>query len=156
MAKPSYFANYVPKLQQAGHSPASAMRVLRDAGHSFADATFYRVWGETIDHLSKVESVVHAPLNRVPTPDQIGTATRPQARGYLYNVEVAVHDPNTGEVSFHAWGIRSQKPISIGAALKRAVSSWTEVRDEQAENYDMGRALGGFVSSVLQLVAPEE
>lgn len=155
MARPSYFANYLPKLQQEGHSPTSAMRLLRDQGLRFSDTTFRRTWAETIDHLSKVESIAHAPINRVPTPDQVGIATRPRARGYLYNVEVAVHDSETGEVAFHAWGVRSKKLISIGSAMRMAVDSWTESQ-RQGRGTPEGRALGGFVSGVLNLVGPED
>ena len=155
MARPSYFANYLPKLQAAGHTPTSAMRLLRDQGHSFSDQTFRRVWAETIDHLAKVESVSNAPLNRLPTPDQIGVATRPRARGYLYNVEIAVHDAETGEVAFHAWGVRTKKLISIGNALRMAVDSWAESQ-QTGRGTPEGRALGGFVSNVLNLVGPEE
>lgn len=155
MAKPSYVANFIPALQAQGHSATSAARVLRDAGYSFADQTFRRLWGETVDHLSKVENVSHAPLNRVPTPDQIGVATRPKARGYLYNVEVAVHDPQTGEVAFHAWGVRTKKLVSIGAALRMAVDSWADSQTK-GRGTPEGRALGGFISSVLNLVGPEE
>lgn len=155
MARPSYFANYLPKLIEAGYSQNAAMRELRAAGLHFADRTFRRTWGETVDHTSKVENVSHAPLNRIPTPDQVGIATRPKARGYLYNVEVAVHDPTTGEVAFHAWGVRSKKLISVGAALRAAVDSWTDSQSK-GRGTPEGRALGGFVSSVLNLVGPEE
>lgn len=128
---------------------------MRDKGHSFADEVFRRIWAETEDHVARSKSLVDAPLNRVPTPDQVGIATRPRARGYLYNVEVAVHDSETGEVAFHAWGVRSKKLISIGAALRMAVDSWAESQ-QQGRGTPEGRALGGFVSSVLKLVGPEE
>lgn len=155
MARPSYFASYIPRLQQAGYSATEAASLLREQGHSFADSTFRRVWAETLDHLSKVESVTQQPLNRLPSPDQVGIATRPRARGYLYNVEIAVHDPTTQEVGFHAWGVRSNKLISLGNALRMAVDSWAESQ-QTGRGTPEGRALGGFVSSVLQLVGPEE
>lgn len=155
MARPSYFANWIPKLQAAGYSQNAAMRELRDAGHSFSDQLFRRVWAETIDHAQKSERIRDVPLNRKPSADQIGIATRPHARGYLYNVEIAVHDPETGEVSFHAWGIRTQKLISLGNALRRAVDSWTDRGLATGETYNE-TALGGFVSGVLNLVGPEE
>lgn len=155
MARPSYFANYLPKMQAAGYSPTQAMRELRDAGHSFSDQLFRRVWAETIEHLSSSEALQGTPLNRLPSDASIGTATRPKARGYLYNVELAVHDPSTGEVSFHAWGVRTQKLISLGSALRMATDTWTELGASDRGTPE-GRAVGGFVSSVLNLVGPEE
>lgn len=155
MARPSYIANYLPRLIDEGHSATSALRTLREAGHSIADKTFYRLWGETIDHLSKSEAFTETPLSRRPSPDQIGIATRPRARGYLYNVEIAVHDPLSGEVSFHAWGVRSQKLISVGNALQKAVESWTDSQS-RGRGTPEGRALGAILGSTLQLVGPED
>lgn len=146
---------YVPQLIREGHSATSALEFLRDQGHAIADATFYRLWGETVDQLSKRGALVDTPLHRKPTPDQIGRATRPRARGILTNVEIAVHDPHTGEVSFHAWGVRSQDTISIGNAIRRAVDSWTEAQ-QRGRNTPEGRALGGMVTSVLRLVGEDE
>ena len=131
------------------------MDLLRGEGHSFSNQTFYRAWGETESHLASAENIVDAPLNRIPAPDQVGMATRPRARGHLYNVELAVHDPQTGEVAFHSWGIKSNKLISIGSALRMAVDSWVESQ-QRGRNSPEGRALGGYVSSALKLVGPED
>lgn len=155
MAKPSYVANYIPKLIAQGHSATSALALLREQGHSIADKTFYRLWGETQAHISQRGTFVDTPLNRRPNPDQIGIATRPRARGYLYNVEIAVHDPATNEVSFHAWGYRTQKLVSISTALQGAVNSWTESQN-RGRGTPEGRALGAGLSSVLQLVGEDE
>jgi hypothetical protein len=155
LPRPSYVANYIPSLIRQGHTATSALRSLRDSGHQIADKTFYRLWGETVDHLSKAEAFVDTPLNRRPSVDQIGIATRPRARGYLYNVEIAVHNPDSGEVAFHSWGVRSQKLISIGNALQQAVNSWTDSQ-LRGRGTPEGRALGGTLSSVLQLVGEGE
>lgn len=155
MAKPYYFANWIPKLQAEGHSAASAMDVLRSQGHTFSDTMFRRVWAETQDHLAKSEALTGIPLNRVPPPEVIGTATRPKARGYLYQTEMAVHDPTTGEVSFHVWGVRSQRRISLGNALRMAVDSWN-ASQESGRGSPPGIILGGMVTSVLNLVGPED
>lgn len=155
MAKPSYVANYLPGLIEEGHSGASALRTLRDNGLSIKTQTFYRLWGETKSHLAKAEQFVSAPLNRRPSVDEIGIATRPRARGYLYNVEIAAQDPITGEVSFHSWGVRSQRLISVGAALRKAVDSWTAAQEGERGSPE-GRALGGTMSNILQLVGPDD
>jgi len=155
LPKPSYVANYIPSLIRQGHTATSALNELRDRGFSVANKTFYRLWGETVDHLAKSETFVDTPLNRRPSIDQIGIATRPRARGYLYNVEIAVHNPDSGEVAFHSWGVRSQKLISIGNALQQAVSSWQESENSGRGSVE-GRALGGTLSSVLQLVGEDE
>lgn len=155
MSRPSYVANYLPRLIREGHTATSALRELRNSGQSIADKTFYRLWGETVDHLSKSEAFIDTPLNRRPSIDQIGIATRPRARGYLYNVEIAVHNPDSGEVAFHSWGVRSQKLISVGNAIQQAVSSWQESENSGRGSVE-GRALGGVLSGVLQLVGEGE
>lgn len=131
------------------------MRVLRDQGHSFSDTLFRRVWAETQDHLSKTEAVQGVPLNRIVPPELQGTATRPKARGKLYNVELAVLDKETNEVSFHVWGVRSKKDISVASALRMAVDSWV-ASQESGRNSPPGTALGGILTSVLNLVGPED
>ena len=146
---------YIPGLIEQGHTASSALAYLRSQGQSIADKTFYRLWGETIDHLSKSQGIVDVPLHRKPPPDLIGTATRPRARGYLTNVEIAVHDPHTGEISFHAWGVRSKEAISIGNAIRKAVDSWVDAQSG-ARGTPEGRALGGMVTSVLHLVGEDE
>lgn len=155
MAKPSYVANYIPKLLAQGHTASSALKYLRGQGFSIADKTFYRLWGETESHIAQRGAFVETPLNRRPNPDQIGIATRPRARGYLYNVEIAVHDPYTGEVAFHAWGYRSQKLVSVGTALQGAVESWTNSQ-LRGRGTPEGRALGAGLTSVLNLVGEDE
>lgn len=155
MPRPSYVANYIPSLVKQGHTATSALNYLRENGQSIADKTFYRLWGETVDHLSKSEAFVDTPLNRRPSVDQIGIATRPRARGYLYNVEIAVHNPDTGEVAFHSWGVRSKKLISVGNALSQAVNSWAESQ-KRGRGTPEGRALGGVLSGVLKLVGEDE
>lgn len=155
MPKPSYVANYIPGLIREGHSATSGLRAIRENGLSVADATWYRLWGETQAHLANQEAFVDSPLNRRPSVDQIGIATRPRARGYLYNIQLAVHDPNTGEVSFHAWGYRSNKLVSISTAIAGAIDSYNGAQELNRESLQ-GRVMGGFTDSVLNLVGPDD
>lgn len=122
---------------------------------SIADKTFYRLWGETVDYLARKQNANTVPLHRRPTPDVIGTATRPRARGYLHEIEVAVQDPHSGEVSFHAWGVRTQKLISVGRILEMAVNSWAESQ-MQGRGTPEGRALGAMFLGTLHLIGEDD
>lgn len=155
MPDPTYAAKWIPQLIAAGHSATSGLAFVRERGESIGNESWYRAWGETVATLAKGASFVDTPLHRRPTVDQIGKATRPRARGYLYNIEVAVQDPLTKEIAFHVWGVRSDKLISIGSAINMAVNSWTESK-KLGRDTPPGRALGGFVSSVLNMVGEDE
>lgn len=155
MPRPSYVANYVPGLIKRGYSMESALSTVRSYGYSVSRQTFSKLWGEAIHHASIKEGFTEGSINRVPDASEIGIATRPRARGFLYNIEMAIENQDTGEVEFHTWGVRSNRPITLSTALQKAVESWTESQ-QRGRNTPEGRALGGMVSSVLQLVGPDE
>lgn len=150
-----YVAQYLPRLLREGHSGASALQTLRDRGFSISTGTFYRLWGETQDQVARKGSWTDAPLNRVITPDQMGTATRPNARGPLYHVQIAVEDPETGEIGFHAWSVRSSRPLAHSTILRRAIEGWQLAQDEGGASY-MGRSVGALLEDAIMLVGEGE
>lgn len=155
MAQPSYVANYVPGLISRGYSMEGALNTVRSYGYDVTQRTFSRLWGEAQHHMALREGFQSGSINRTPLPSEIGVATRPRARGLLYNIEVAVENPDTKEVEFHTWGVRSNRPLTLNTALKKAVESWT-ASQERGRGTPPGRALGGMVTSVLNLVGPDE
>lgn len=152
--KPSYAVNYIPALQQEGLSANAALQRLRDMGLGVRRQTFLRAWGETRAAADRSGAVQTAPLDRAPIGGEITVAGRPRARGYLYNVNVAVEDPVTKEVYFTPWGVRSAELLTYGAALAQAVESFAGAADF-GRGTPEGRALGATVEDVLQLV-PED
>lgn len=150
-----YVAQYLPRLLREGHSGASALSTLRQRGFSIGTATFYRLWGETQDQLSRKGKFADAPLNRVITPDLMGRATRPQARGPLYHVQIAVEDIGTGEIGYHAWSVRSNRPLAHGTILRQAIEGWQLAQDEGGAAY-MGRSVGALLEDAIMLVGEGE
>lgn len=132
-----------------------ALRTVRSYGYEVGQQTFSRLWGEALHHMEIREGFQTGSINRVPLPSEVGRATRPRARGLLYNIEVAVENPDTKEIEFHTWGVRSKRPLTLNTALRKAVESWT-ASQERGRNTPPGRALGGMVTSVLNLVGPDE
>lgn len=150
-----YVAQYLPRMVREGRTGESALRALRSQGHSIATGTFYRLWGETKDQLARKGQFADAPLNRVISPDQMGRATRPYARGPLYNVQIAVEDPTTGEIGFHAWSVKSSRPLAHGTILRRAIEGWELAQEEGGAAY-MGRSVGALLEDAILLVGENE
>lgn len=155
MPRPSYVANYVPSMIRRGYSQEGALNTVRSYGYDVEESTFSRLWAEAMHHIEIREGFQTGSINRVPLPSEIGQATRPRARGLLYNIEIAVQHPQTSEVEFHTWGVRSNRPLTLNTALKKAVESW-EAAKERGRGTPPGIALGGMVTSVLNLVGPNE
>jgi hypothetical protein len=151
--RPSFFASYLPKLILSGETAASAKDLLRSQGQSFGDTRFDRAWAETIDFLSRKKITEAAPLNRKLSPDEIGTATRPRARGFLAQVELLIEDPTTKEVAFHTWGARSPEPMSPNWYLRKAIDEWI-ASGKAGRGTPKGTPVGGMVSGAVEFVAP--
>lgn len=151
----AYIAQYLPKLQAEGLSGRAALATLREQGFAIRDSTFFRLWGETRDQIGRKGAFADAPLNRVITPDQMGTATRPRARGFLYHVQIAVEDQHSGEIGYHAWSVRSNRPLAHGTILRRATEGWQLAQSEGGAAY-MGRSVGALLDDALQLVGEDE
>lgn len=153
--KPPYIAQYLPKLLNEGLGLAEIQGFFSSRGITIGQKRLGRLVGETRDMLDRRETLAQIPLNRKISPSEVGTATRPKARGPLVNVELAIWDPDVQEVGYHTWGVRSADWMSPAWYIQRAIEDWIAT-GKLGRGTPEGVPLGGVIGNAVELVGPED
>ena len=138
---------FIAKFVKEGMSSSAALNAYRSAGGKIRTQSWYKLYGEAQAVIVRREAVSKAPANRRPLAEHITTWTTTKQRGYSYQFEIQVRHRGTGAIEsvFHA--VRTDKLISYGRALARAMETFDPVKD--SADYQV---LGGIVTGVFQLV----
>lgn len=149
----SVFAAAIRTVKE-GMSARAGLAAARAAGLRIQDATWFRMVGTVARDLADQVDNVTRPLNRRPTPDEIRGFQSKGARGYMYYVDVAVKDRATGAVAIRPYAVRTQRLITRGEAVSRALTGFRNAIEDNPSEYDE-QVLGAMSTNVYQYV-PEE
>lgn len=130
-----------------GISATEGLRRFREAGESIRTQRWYAAWGEMSAEMSTRDSVMAAPLNRRPTPEERTKVGSRNPGGYLYRGGVVAFDRDTGDIQLKAGSIRTSSLITYAQAQEALY----EQLAGSADVYGIS-VIGSFITAVRELV----
>lgn len=130
-----------------GISATEGLRQYREAGGQIRDQRWYRAWGEMSAEIATRDSVMAAPLNRAPRPEERVQVQSNKPGGYLYRGGVVAFDIESGDIQLKAGSVRSQTLMTYAQAQEA-------IFDQLANNaaqYGLS-VIGSFITAVRELV----
>jgi len=134
---------------EEGWSATAGLNRFRAEGGHIANATWYKLTGELRANIGDRERVMNAPMNRIPTADEIKDWTTKSAKGYVQQVEVLIRDKTTGEVISVAYSRMGKTLISRNGVIKEALDTYG---GENAKRYPWQRILGAVYTGTYQAI----
>jgi hypothetical protein len=122
IGKPAPFA---ARMIEEGIGPTEGLRQMNKAGAGIRSQDWYRVYGQVEAAIEGREAAATFPLDRVPGAE-IWTPWATQAKGFYYQVEHQVWDPELGAMSTRQGTVFSRTPITGGQALDAANEDFME------------------------------
>lgn len=115
---------------RAGLSAAAALRDYRSAGGSIRDAVWRKLYAEQKASVGAQIDEITAPLNSVPSAQEIFPMTTKRARGYLQTVDIYTRLKGTDIVTSRAFMLTTNTLLSRGDALSTALTQMQQAADE--------------------------
>lgn len=130
-----------------GISATEGLRRFRAAGESIRTQRWYAAWGEMSAEMGVRETVMAAPLNRRPTPDERVKVASRNPGGYLYRGAIVAFDRDSGDIQLKAASVRTSSLITYSEAQ----DALYEQLASNADVYGVS-VIGAFVTAVRELV----
>lgn len=113
-----------------GLSAAAALRDYRAAGGSIRDVVWRRLYAEQKASVMSQLDEVTAPLNSIPSAQEIFPMTTKKRSGYLQTVDIYTRLKGTDIVTSRAFMITGDTLLSRGDALSTALTQMQQAADE--------------------------
>lgn len=147
MAGRDFAQPWVQSALREGIGPTAALRAAREGGLRIGTSDWFRTYGNERNNLAIQAKAIAEPLNRRPTPDQIGQWDTIKRKGYAYRVVGVLQDRETGATKTTIVTVTTPTLISRGAAIQKAMQSF----QDPEEKYP-GVLMGAFGAGVFEMV----
>lgn len=141
-----YATPFVQTALRTGLGPTAALRAARENGLRIANSDWFKTYAIERNNLAMQAKAIDAPLNRRPTPDEIGQIVTVKRKGYLYRVVGALQDPETGAFKTTIVSVKTDTLISRGRAINMAMDAFQDPEDKYPS-----KLLGAFTAGVFRM-----
>lgn len=121
MPQPMWAKTAAQLALREGRNATDALRLFREAGGRVRTETWYRFYGQAQLEGTLASREFGAALNRIPTADEIATATAPRARGFMQRVTVYGRG-DEGEIIARDVSLRTDRLVSRQNAIAKAMA----------------------------------
>lgn len=134
-----------------GLSATAGLSWYRSLGGRISNQIWYQLRGELEASLAAREGIYDEPQHLRPTQESIRQWTTSKARGYIQQVEVLVHERDTGQVVSVPYSSMGRTLRSRAAIVREALDIYS---GSNAEKYGQ-RVLGAIYTGTYQAVPLE-
>lgn len=146
-----YATPFVQSALRQGVGPTAALREARSQGLRIGTSIWFQTYNVERNNLALRSSALDLPLNRRPTPDEIGQIVTVRRKGFLYRVVGALQDDETGAFKTTVVSVKTDKLITRGAAIQMAMDSF-----QDPDNIYPNTLLGAFTAGVFEMTPGED
>lgn len=137
----------IEALVKSGVGPTEGLRQFRSKGGAIRDSRWFQAFGELQAELARRDFVRAAPINRLPTGEEISPITARKHGAYIYRGAVMVVERDTDQIVSLPASVRSQKLITYKTAIAMMQTQITDTGSPPGMT-----VIGAYVSGVRELI----
>ena len=137
----------IERLVKEGTNATQGLQQYRQAGGRIRDSRWFQAFGELQAELSRKDMVRAAPINRLPTGEEISKITAKKHGAYVYRGAVMVVERDTDQIVSLPASVRSRKLITYKTAISMMQTQITDTGSPPGMT-----VIGAYVSGVRELV----
>lgn len=132
---------------KSGMSATQGLAQYRKAGGAIRDSRWYQAFGELQAELARKDFVRAAPINRLPTGEEISPVTAKKHGAYIYRGAVMVVERDTDQIMSLPASVRSKKLVTYKTAISMMQTQITDTGSPPGMT-----VIGAYVTGVRELV----